>query len=89
MTDENREYYQDAYEIGYEKLIDVYAAATEHVDQGLSCTLFLKDSATTRDLNKAYMYAWKKGLKTIYYVRIRQQALEGTEDPNLCVSCAL
>lgn len=89
MTDDNREYYQDAYEIGYEKLIDVYAAATEHVDQGLSCTLFLKDTATTRDLNKAYVYAWRKGLKTIYYVRLKQEALDGTEDPDLCVSCAL
>ena len=34
MTNENLEYYQDAYEIGYEKIIDTYAAATQHVDQG-------------------------------------------------------
>jgi len=41
------EYYQDAYEIGYEKIVDTYAAATQHVDQGLSLTLFFKDTATT------------------------------------------
>jgi hypothetical protein len=28
MTNDNLEYYQDAYEIGYEKVIDTYAAAT-------------------------------------------------------------
>ena len=88
LTNDNREYFKDAYEIGPEKIIDVYAAATQHVDQGLSLTLFFKDEATTRDINKAQIYAWKSGIKTIYYIRIRQQALEGTEMEN-CVSCML
>jgi len=88
MTNDNLEYYEDAYEIGWEKIIDVYAAATEHVDQGLSLTLFFKDTATTRDINRAQIYAWKKGIKTIYYIRLRQLALEGTEVEG-CVSCTL
>ncbi|WP_188756567.1 class 1b ribonucleoside-diphosphate reductase subunit alpha [Microbacterium album] len=88
MTNDNLEYYQDAYEIGYEKVIDTYAAATQHVDQGLSLTLFFKDTATTRDINKAQIYAWRKGIKTIYYIRLRQMALEGT-DIDQCVSCTL
>jgi ribonucleoside-diphosphate reductase alpha chain len=88
MTNDNLEYYEDAYEIGAEKIIDTYAAATQHVDQGLSLTLFFKDTATTRDINKAQIYAWKKGIKTIYYIRLRQLALEGTEVDG-CVSCML
>jgi ribonucleoside-diphosphate reductase alpha chain len=88
LTNDNLEYFKDAYEIGPEKIIDVYAAATQHVDQGLSLTLFFKDTATTRDVNRAQIYAWKKGIKTIYYIRIRQTALEGTEADN-CVSCML
>ncbi|SFF30491.1 ribonucleoside-diphosphate reductase alpha chain [Flavimobilis marinus] len=88
LTNDNLEYYQDAYEIGYEKIIDTYAAATQHVDQGLSLTLFFKDTATTRDLNRAQIYAWRKGIKTIYYIRLRQLALEGTEVEG-CVSCML
>jgi len=88
MTNDNLEYYQDAYEIGYEKIIDTYAAATQHVDQGLSLTLFFPDTVTTRDVNKAQIYAWRKGIKTLYYIRLRQMALEGTEVEN-CVSCML
>ncbi|MGF9564519.1 class 1b ribonucleoside-diphosphate reductase subunit alpha [Neorhizobium sp. JUb45] len=88
MTNDNVEYYQDAYEIGPEKIIDTYAAATQHVDQGLSLTLFFRDTATTRDINRAQIYAWKKGIKTIYYIRLRQMALTGTEVQG-CVSCAL
>jgi ribonucleoside-diphosphate reductase alpha chain len=88
MTNDNLDYYQDAYEIGYEKIIDTYAAATQHVDQGLSLTLFFMDTATTRDVNKAQIYAWRKGIKTLYYIRLRQMALEGTEVEG-CVSCML
>ena len=88
MTDDNLEYYQDAYEIGPEKIIDTYAAATQHVDQGLSLTLFFPDTATTRDVNRAQIYAWRKGIKTLYYIRLRQAALTGTEVEG-CVSCML
>ncbi|OKL52970.1 ribonucleotide-diphosphate reductase subunit alpha [Bowdeniella nasicola] len=88
MTGDNLEFYQDAYEIGYEKIIDTYAAATQHVDQGLSLTLFFRDTATTRDINKAQIHAWRAGIKSLYYIRLRQPALEGTEIEN-CVSCAL
>lgn len=88
MTNDNLEYYEDAYEIGPEKIIDTYAVATQHVDQGLSLTLFYPDTVTTRDVNRNYIYAWRKGIKTMYYMRIRQQALEGTEVQG-CVSCML
>ena len=90
----NYKYYaQDAYEIGPEPIIDVVAAAQQHVDQAISLTLFMKDTATTRDLNKAYIYAFKKKCKTIYYVRVRQEVIEGSEtyseDIDNCVSCVI
>jgi ribonucleoside-diphosphate reductase alpha chain len=88
LDQDNWDYYEDAYEVGPEKIIDTYAVATQHVDQGLSLTLFFKDTATTRDVNRSQIYAWRKGIKTIYYIRIRQAALEGTEVEN-CVSCML
>ena len=88
MTNDNLEYYRDAYEIGPEAIIDTYAEATKHVDQGLSLTLFFPDTATTRDINRAQIHAWRKGVKTLYYIRLRQQALAGTEVDG-CVSCTL
>lgn len=88
LTNDNLEYFDDAYEIGPERIIDTYAEATKHVDQGLSLTLFYPDTVTTRELNRSYIYAWRKGIKTLYYVRIRQMALEGTEIEG-CVSCML
>lgn len=88
MTNENIEFFKDAYEIGPYKIIDVYAAATPHIDQGLSLTVFLPDSVSTRDINKVHIYARSKGIKTIYYVRLRKSLLSGTEVEG-CVSCAV
>jgi ribonucleoside-diphosphate reductase alpha chain len=88
LNDDNMGYFQDAYEIGPEKIIDTYAEATQHVDQGLSLTLFFPDTASTRDINRAQIYAWRKGIKTLYYIRLRQSALAGTEVEG-CVSCTL
>lgn len=88
MTNDNLEFYKDAYEIGPYALIDTYAAATKHVDQGLSMTVFLPAEASTRDINKVQIYAHKKGIKTMYYIRLRQTAISGTEQAE-CVSCVL
>ena len=61
ITNENVQYFEDAYEVGYEKLMDVYSVAQYYVDQGCSLTLFFKDTATTKDINKAQIYAFTKG----------------------------
>lgn len=90
LSTETLPYFETAYDIGYEKIIDVYAAATKHIDQGLSLTLFFKDTATTRDINKAQIYAWKKGIKTLYYIRVKQEALDGVDTGiEECESCKL
>jgi ribonucleoside-diphosphate reductase alpha chain len=88
VTNENFKDVEDAYQVGWERTVDVYAEATKHVDQGLSLTLFFPDTATTRDINKAQIYAWRSGIKTLYYSRVRQGDLAGTELEG-CVSCAL
>jgi ribonucleoside-diphosphate reductase alpha chain len=93
MNNDNIKYYKDAFAIGPNAIIDIYAAATKWTDQGLSLTLFFPDTATTRDVNKAQIYAWKNGIKTIYYARIKQKALEGTQVEGsaneYCESCVL
>lgn len=89
MTNDNREFYLDAYALGNKKIIDTYAIAQQHVDQGMSLTTFFSEKATTRDLNKVQRYAWTKGIKTLYYVRIKTDSLDGTGADEGCVSCAV
>lgn len=73
-----------AYEIPTVKMIDVIAEIQKHIDQGISTTLFVPSTATTRDLVKLYIYAWKKGLKSIYYLRTK--LMNETED---CAGCVV
>ena len=93
MRSDNLHLYEDAYEIGPERVIDTYAVAQNWIDQSSSLTLFFKDTATTRDLDRARIYAWRKGVKTMYYVRLRQMALDGTGVTETgvaeCESCLL
>ncbi|MEH7072858.1 class 1b ribonucleoside-diphosphate reductase subunit alpha [Neobacillus drentensis] len=83
LTNENTHLYVEAYDINAYDLIDVYAAAQKHVDQGISMTLYVTDNWTTEQLAKIYIYAWMKGIKSVYYVRQRLQTLEE------CVACQI
>lgn len=80
ITQENYAYYErGAYEMGPEPIIKIVAAAQKHVDQAISLTLFMTDQATTRDLNRSYIQAFKLKCASIYYVRVRQEVLAGSE----------
>ena len=93
LTNENAHLFVSASTIGYEKLIDTYAVAQHWVDQGQSLTLFFTDKATTRDLDRSRIYAWRKGCKSLYYIRLQQPAMAGTAvegtAAGFCESCAL
>lgn len=83
ISDENYFYYKEAYDMDMFKLIDLVADVQVHVDQAISTILFVKDDLTTRDLAKYYIYAQKKGLKTLYYTRTKKKTIDE------CVSCVV
>ena len=85
LSNENLLWYQSAYNMDMKKVIDMVSVIQRHVDQGISTTLFVTDEKTTRDIAKYYIYAHKKGLKSLYYTRTKMTR-EGT---NECVSCSV
>ncbi|MCM3034518.1 class 1b ribonucleoside-diphosphate reductase subunit alpha [Bacillus pumilus] len=76
-------FYKEAYDMDMFKVVDMIATIQQHVDQGISFTLFLKDTMTTRDLNRIDLYAHHKGIKTLYYARTKDTGQEG------CLSCVV
>ena len=62
--------YRTAWELPQKALIDLAAARQPYVDQSQSLNLFLL-SPTIGRLSSMYLYAWKAGLKTTYYLRSR------------------
>lgn len=84
LTNENMLYYQSAYRMDMKHVIDVVSTVQQHVDQGISTTLFVTDDKTTRDIARYYIYAYKKGLKSLYYTRTKM-----TRDTNECLMCSV
>ncbi len=62
--------YRTVWEIPMRSLIDMAAARNAYIDQSQSLNLFAESPNIGR-LSSMYMYAWKKGLKTTYYLRSR------------------
>lgn len=62
--------YRTVWEIPMRSLIDMAAERGPYVDQSQSLNLFAESPNIGR-LSSMYMYAWKRGLKTTYYLRSR------------------
>lgn len=101
LSNDTLPYYQSAYDMDMRKVIDVYATAQKHIDQGMSLTLFMRSEMpeglyewkentkqTTRDLNILRHYAFHKGIKSIYYVRTFTDDAEEIGS-NQCESCVI
>ncbi len=65
-----REIYRTAWEIPMRSLIDMAAERGPYIDQSQSLNLFI-ESPTIGKMSSMYLYAWKQGLKTTYYMRSR------------------
>ncbi|SDX93562.1 class 1b ribonucleoside-diphosphate reductase subunit alpha [Thermoactinomyces sp. DSM 45892] len=76
-------FYRTAYDMDMYDMIDVIATWQKHIDQGISCTLFVNSDISTKELSRLYIYGHKKGLKSLYYTRTRN--LEAQD----CVSCTI
>lgn len=61
-------YYTSAYDMDMRKMIDVYAAATEHVDQGLSMTLFLRVPSYQKNSTNGKLKANKQPVTFQFFV---------------------
>ncbi|AGK86987.1 ribonucleotide reductase large subunit [Bacillus phage SIOphi] len=83
LSESNWFFFKEAYDMDMFKVVDMIATIQQHIDQGISFTLFLKDTMTTRDLNRIDLYAHHKGIKTLYYARTKDTGQES------CLSCVV
>lgn len=102
LNNETLHYFKPAHKYSMLDVINVYASAQKHIDQGMSLTLFMESviepglypwkpeggKMTTRDLSLIRYYAWKKGIKTLYYTRTFTED-EETVVASQCESCSI
>ena len=65
-----RAIFRTAWEIPQRALIDLAAARGPYIDQSQSLNLFM-ETPTIGKMSSMYLYAWKSGLKSTYYLRSR------------------
>ena len=81
MTNQNTFFYKTAYEMDMFKYLDLIAIIQQHVDQGISTTIFVNSDKTTADINQYQIYAHKKKLKSLHYIRTNLLSVDE------CLSC--
>jgi len=70
ILDENEKYvYKTALEIDQRWVIELAADRQEYIDQAQSLNVFVRPDANIKYLHAIHFMAWKKGLKTLYYLR--------------------
>lgn len=70
IPQEIKNVFRTVWEIPMKSLVDMAADRGAYIDQSQSLNLFM-EAPTIGKLSSMYMYAWKKGLKTTYYLRSR------------------
>lgn len=70
IPDSLKAIYRTSWELPMKSLIDMAAARSAFIDQSQSLNLFM-ESPSIPKVSSMYFYAWKKGLKTTYYLRSR------------------
>jgi len=70
IPEDVRKVFRTVWELPQRALIDMAADRSPYIDQSQSLNLFMATPTIGR-LSSMYLYAWKRGLKTTYYLRSR------------------
>jgi len=80
--------YQENQNIDQQHVIEIVSRIQKWIDQGISMELVLnlKNGIKAKDIYDLYINSWKKGCKTVYYIRSITQTAESQKDE--CISCS-
>ena len=79
LSDETYWMYKSAYLINQKWSVRASGVRQRHIDQAQSMNLYITNDFTMRQILDLYLLAWKKGVKTIYYVRSKSLEVEECE----------
>ncbi len=74
-------------EITPKELVLQAAQRQKYIDQSQSLNLMIDPSVSARDINQLYLYAWKEGVKTLYYQFSQSSAQAFSRNILECASC--
>ena len=69
LTQHEKDVFKSAFEIDQRWLIDLAAQRTPYICQSQSLNVFIAADVHKKDLHQIHFQAWKKGIKSMYYLR--------------------
>lgn len=99
LDDWSKEVFKTAYEIDQRWIIEHASVRQQYIDQGQSVNLFMPADVDKKELLGIHIYAWKKGLKGLYYCRstsvkranvgqsVEREIIEEEPKYEECLSC--
>ena len=100
LDDWTKDVFKTAVEIDQRWIIEMAAERQEHICQSQSLNIFFPANVSKQELHAVHMMAWKRGVKTLYYLRseaikraetvsdevLRQRIFESMDEEG-CLAC--
>jgi len=95
LTEEEKAVFRTGYEMNMREIVEQAADRQEYIDQAQSINLFFPTPISGKYLHDVHFLAWKKGVKTLYYLRsasaIQATRIDGGAERNFdneeCAVC--
>ena len=69
LNAEEKDTFKTAFEIDQRWVVELGADRTPHISQAQSVNIFIPADIHKKDLHNIHFSAWKKGIKSLYYLR--------------------
>lgn len=86
LTDHEKEVFKTFSEIDQYVILDQAAMRQNFIDQSQSLNLMINPSASAKEINDLYLFAWRNGVKTLYYQHGTNAAQQFSKD-KMCMMC--
>jgi len=86
LTDHEREVFKTFSEIDQYVILDQAAIRQQFIDQSQSLNLMINPDTSAKEINDLYLFAWRNGVKTLYYQHGTNAAQQFSKD-KICMMC--
>src|SRR5699024_5551342 len=86
MTDNGKDVFKTFNEINQYVIIDQAAIRQQFIDQSQSLNIMVNPKMSAKEINDLYLFAWKNGIKTLYYQHSTNAAQQFSKD-KICIMC--
>lgn len=86
LTDNEKEVFKTFSEINQYVILDQASIRQQFIDQSQSLNIMVNPNMSAKEINDLYLFAWKNGIKTLYYQHSTNAAQEFNRNA-LCIAC--